>query len=192
MIRESGLEEDWNMEVEEDDDKKLDEQRRRLQKQLLEIEKFSDTDQVFRDGQKENWKEKLQDIEEKRNELFPEHQKMQKRSRKMQSLENERRNFIKDACACDEEMRKVREEINEIEARYLELVEKSSNSRKEEERRGSCASQSNGCCFDSVMEQLLTLGDARQQIQALQEEFIRSFEVSATPVHIAGREEKRR
>ena len=82
MIKESGLEEDWNMEVEEDDDKKLDEQRRRLQKQLLEIEKFSDTDQVFRDGQKENWKDKLQDIEEKRNELLPEHQKMQKRSQK--------------------------------------------------------------------------------------------------------------
>ena len=53
--RESGLEEDWNMEVDEevDDKKKLDEQRRTLQKQLREIEKFSDMVQMFRDGQKE-------------------------------------------------------------------------------------------------------------------------------------------
>ena len=42
-----------------------------------------------------------------------------------------------------------------------------------EERRGSC----NGCCFDAVMEQLFALGatHARQQIQALQEEFVRRF-----------------
>ena len=50
--RESGLEEDWNMEVAEevDNKKNLDEQRKRLQKQLREIEKFSDMDQMFRDG----------------------------------------------------------------------------------------------------------------------------------------------
>ena len=55
-----------------------------------------------------------------------------------------------------------------------------------EERRGSCASQSNGCCFDSVMEQLFTLetAHARQEIQPLLEEVIRSLEVPATPVHI--------
>ena len=40
------------------------------------------------------------------------------------------------------------------------------------------------------MEQLFTLGaeHARQQIQALQEEFNRRFEVPATLVHKAGRE----
>ena len=87
----------------------------------------------------------------------------------------------------------------------LELAEKSSNSRMAaddleeeirslqagEERRGSCVSQSNGCCFDSVMEQLFTLRrHARQQIQVLQEEIIRRFEVPATPVLMAGREER--
>ena len=37
-----------------------------------------------------------------------------------------------------------------------------------EERKGSYASQSNGCCFDSVLEEPFTLGaaHARQQIQA--------------------------
>ena len=47
----------------------------------------------------------------------------------MQSIQDKKRNFLKEACACDEEMRKVRKEINEREARNLELAEKSSNSR---------------------------------------------------------------
>ena len=142
-----------------------------MQKQLREIEKFSDKDQMFWDGQKEQWKEKQQEIEQKRNELLPEHQKMQKRSQKMQSLQDKQRIFLKDACACDEEMRKVEVEINERETRCLELAE-TSNGRMAaedleeelrslqagEERRDSCASQSKGCCFDPVLEQLFTLG----------------------------------
>ena len=83
----------------------------------------------------------------------------------MQSLQDKKKkkNYLKDACACDEEVRKVRDEINETEARFLELVEKSSNCRiaadcleegmkglqAGEERRGSRASQSNGCMQDS-------------------------------------------
>ena len=45
--RESGLEDDWKMEVDEEIDskKKLDEQRKRLQKQVREFEKFTDMDQ---------------------------------------------------------------------------------------------------------------------------------------------------
>ena len=34
---------------------------------------------MFRDGQEEKWKEKLLEIEEKRNELLPEHERMQKK-----------------------------------------------------------------------------------------------------------------
>ena len=53
--RESGLEEDWKMEVDEEVDskKKLDEQRKRLQKQLREIEKFKDMDQMFKGFRKD-------------------------------------------------------------------------------------------------------------------------------------------
>ena len=121
---ESGLEEDWNMEVDEEvDNKKL--QRKRLQKQPQEIENFSDMDQMFRDGQKEKWKEEPQEIDKKRNKLLPEHQKMQRRSQKMQSLQHKKRDVLKDACSCDDEMRKVRNEINEREARFLELAEES-------------------------------------------------------------------
>ena len=73
-------------------------------------------DQMFLDGQKEKWKEKLQEIVEKR------HQRMQKRSQEMQGIKDKKRNLLKEACACDAEMREVREEINEREERYLELA----------------------------------------------------------------------
>ena len=68
------------MEVDEEveNKKKLDDQRRRLQKQTREIEKLTDVDQMFRDSQKEKWKERLLEIEEKSNELLPEHQRLQK------------------------------------------------------------------------------------------------------------------
>ena len=57
--RGSGLEEDCKMEVEEETDnkKKLDEQKKSLQKQLRDIEKFANLDLVFRDRQKENLEE---------------------------------------------------------------------------------------------------------------------------------------
>ena len=190
------------MEVDEEveNKKKLDEQRRRLQQQIREIEKFTDVDQMFRDSQKEKWKERL---EKRTLARTPEDAE---RSQKMQSVQGKKRNLLKKVGACDEGMGKVREEINEREARYLELAEKSNNKgmaaehleeefrclQAGEERRGSCASQCNGCCLDAVVEQLFTLGatHARQQIQALQEELIRRFEIPATPAHMAGGEER--
>ena len=57
-------------------------------------------DLVFRDRQKEMWKEELQEIESKRTELLPEHQKMQKRSQKLESLQDKQWNHLKTACAC--------------------------------------------------------------------------------------------
>ena len=68
--RGSGLEEDCKMEVEEENDcnKKLDEQRKRLQRQLRDIEKFTDMEPMFRDIQKEKWEDQLQEIERKRTE----------------------------------------------------------------------------------------------------------------------------
>ena len=70
----------------------------------------------------------------------------------MHCLQYKKRKFLKDVCTCDEGVRKVRDEINEREARFLELAEKSSNclmaadDLEEEikglqagkERRGSC------------------------------------------------------
>ena len=106
------------------------------------------------------WKDELQEIERKRTELLPEHQKMQQRLQ---------RKHLKDACACEEEMQLLNQEMEEwkalFETCFGALSEKSGDCRKEataldneiqalqagEERRGSCASQSDGCCFDPVM-----------------------------------------
>ena len=94
---------------------------------------------------------------------------MLKRSPQLQSLQDKKKTYLKDACACDA-MGKVIYDIKNREAHFRELAQKSSLFRMAanvleveirgwqagEERRGSCASQSNGCCFDSVMEQPFT------------------------------------
>ena len=63
----------------------LEDQKKSLQRQLWDIEKFASMDLVFRDRQ-EVWKEELKEIERKSTELLPEHQKMQKRSQKVAEL----------------------------------------------------------------------------------------------------------
>ena len=77
------------MEVDEEvENKKLDERRKRLQKQLREMDKLLDLDEMLRDGHKAKWKKELQEIQTKR-----EHQKTQ-RSHKLQSLQDKIRNYL--------------------------------------------------------------------------------------------------
>ena len=78
---------------------------------------------------RKKWKEKLLVIEEMRNGLLPEHQKTQKRSQNMQSIQDKEGHLLKEAGACDEDNAKIREEINEREAHHLELANKSDNNR---------------------------------------------------------------
>ena len=114
------------MDCEEDAEnkKKLDEQIKRLQKQLRDLEKFTCMPQDIQSGLKESWQQQLQDIEQKRNDLLPEHQRAQKRSQKIQCIQDKKRNMLKETFAAEEEMRKVREEINEREDRFQQLSRK--------------------------------------------------------------------
>ena len=57
---------------------------------------------------------------------------MQKRSQKLQSLQDKKRNYIKEACACEEEMRNVFEEVEERRVRLETLSEKSGNCRRQQ------------------------------------------------------------
>ena len=131
--RGSGSEEGCKMEFEEEADckKKLEEQKKSLQRQLRDIENFASMDPFFRDRdrQKEVWKEELEEIERKRTELLPEHQKMQKSSQKSQSLGERQRNHLKSARECEEEMQMLNEEMEErktlYETRFRALSEKS-------------------------------------------------------------------
>ena len=172
-FRESGLEEDWNMDCEEEVEnrKKFEEQRRRLQK-MRDLEKNTCMPQDFHSRLKEEWQQQLQEIEQKRHDLLPEHLRVQKRSQKIQRIQDKKRNMLKETVAAEEEMRKVREEINKREGRFHQLSRQVDSNRMataeleaelrglqaEEERRGSNASQVVvDCCLDTVAEQLFTI-----------------------------------
>ena len=75
---ESGLEEDRKMEIDDEIDshQKLDHRKR----ELREIERFTDKTRRHTGDPQEKWQQELQDIEQSRNDLLPEHQKLQKRS----------------------------------------------------------------------------------------------------------------
>ena len=102
-------------------------------------------------------------------------------------------------------MRKVSDEVEEGRVRFAPLSGKSGNCRMAaddledeiqilqagEERRGSCASQANGCCFDPAMvEQVLACDavHAEHHIKAMREEFTQRFKAPAAPEQLAGEE----
>ena len=72
---------------------------------------------------KESLQHQLQDVEKRRNDLILEHQKAQKRTQKIQSLQDKRRNLQKESLAATEEMRKFREEIEWKEERFRLLAD---------------------------------------------------------------------
>ena len=98
------------MEDEVESRKKLDEQMKRLQRQLREVERFTDVPQDVQSSIKENLQQQLQDVEQKRNDLLPEHQRVQKRSQKIQSIQDKKRNMQKETVAALEEVRMIRED----------------------------------------------------------------------------------
>ena len=103
---------------------------------------------------------------------MPEHQKVQKRSQKRQSIQDKRRNLQKESTATKEKMRKIREEIIWKEERFRLLSDKFDKNRVAdaemeaelqglqagEERRGSNASQTCNCCLEEAWQHLVALG----------------------------------
>ena len=165
--RGSDLDEGCRMEVEEEvqSEKKLGEQRRNLQREMRDIDKLTFMEPAVREAQKEKFMRLLQEVETKSTDLLPEDQKIQQRSQKLQSLQDKKKHHLKEACASEEEMQKLDEEMAKMRARFQALSEKSGESRRAaseveeevrisqagEERRGSCASVSNGCCSEPAM-----------------------------------------
>ena len=80
--RESGMEEEWGMDVEDEVEsrKKLDEQKRKLQKELRDVEKLYcvPEEAQIKDSLKNDLQWQLQEVERRRHDLMPEHQKVQK------------------------------------------------------------------------------------------------------------------
>ena len=102
-----------------ENNRKLDEQRKRLQKELRDVEKLSFIPWEIQRGLEEGMQQQLQDIEQKRHALLPEHQKVQKRSQKIQSTQDKRRNLQKETCCRTKEMSKLNHDVKQKEERIL-------------------------------------------------------------------------
>ena len=133
--------------------------------------------------------------------------------KKLQSLQHKEKQCQKDAGKCDGDMVRIRDEIAEREVRLQELIQKSQRIHSAEadvdeeirilqagdERRTSCASQTNGCCFDpAVVEQFITMGagQARQQTAFIHDEVSRVLggqhqQQQAQPPRCTHREEEK-
>ena len=95
---------------------------------------------------------------------MPEHLRAQKRSQKIQSIQDKRRKMQKESIAAKEEMRKIREEIDRIEERFRQLSDKVDKNKMAGaemaaelmgfhaggERRGSDASRTGDCCMEEL------------------------------------------
>ena len=100
------------MEVEDEAEsrKKLDEQKKKLQKGLRGVDRLSFVSKEMQESIKESLQHQSQEVEKRRHDLMPEHQ-AQKRSQKIQSVQDKIRNLQKDSNAAEEETRKLQEEI---------------------------------------------------------------------------------
>ena len=70
---------------------------------------------------KSNLQQQQAGMEERRRDLTPEHHKVQKKSKKIQSIQDIRRQLQKYSTAAEEEMRKLQEELKQKEERVLFL-----------------------------------------------------------------------
>ena len=78
----------WGLEVEDEIEsrKKLDEQRKKLQNELRDVENLSCASKEVQDSLENDLQQQLQEVEQRWHDLMPEHQKVQKRSQKIQSI----------------------------------------------------------------------------------------------------------
>ena len=86
-------EESEKMEVEEEVDSKtkLDQRKKEPVPLVRKINEFKDVPQEMQELLKEKWQQELQDIEQRRNDFMPQHQKTQKRSHKLQRVQDRKK-----------------------------------------------------------------------------------------------------
>ena len=76
--------------------KKLDGQKKKMQKEPREVDRLSFVSKEMQESIKESLQHQLQEVEKRRHDLMLEH-KAQKRSQKIQSIQDKRRNLQKDS-----------------------------------------------------------------------------------------------
>ena len=111
----------------------------------------------------------------------------------------------KKSAAAQEEMRKIREEIDRNEERFRQLSDKVDKNEKEmaaelqglqagEETRGNTASQELDSCMVTMVEQFFAMGayQARSKFHAVCQVIFKKFEAKSPSAQMPGREEGRR
>ena len=126
---------------------------------------------------------------------MPEHQKVQKRLQKIQSIQDKRRNMQKENAAAQEEMRKIREENDRKEERFrqnkmadAEMAADLQSLQAGEKRRGSNAPKTGDCCLEEMLQSVIALGT--NGVEVLFQTVRR--EMGVAEGQISGREEGRR
>ena len=111
------------MEVEDEDvcRRKPDEQKKKWQKEPRDVDRLSFVTKEVQESILESLQYQLQEVEKRRHDLMLEHQKFQKRLKKIQSIQDKRKHMQKENAAADEEVRKLRDKVKQKEERILFL-----------------------------------------------------------------------
>ena len=104
------------MEVEDEAEsrRKLDEKKKKLQTEIRDVDRLSFVSKEMQESVMESLQHQLQDVEKRRHDLMLEHQKVQKRSQRIQSTQKEN-------AAAEEEVQGLRDEVKQKEERILFL-----------------------------------------------------------------------
>ena len=116
----------------------------------------------------ESMQHQLQEVEKRRNDLMPEHQKVQKLAQRIQSIQDKRKIYRKKAWRQEKKCGKSEKE--ECFTQLSDKVDKNTMADAEteaelqglqagEERRGSNASQAVECCLETMAEQIFAFGN---------------------------------
>ena len=128
--------------------KKLDEQRKRPQRQLREIDRIIDLQQ------EENLQQQLQEVEQRRNDLLPEHQGYRRGLRRYRVSRTRRKHTKRDCCCsggdAEDPFVCCRTRSIRIEWQKRKWKQNFQGLQVGEERNGSNASQTVDCCLETV------------------------------------------
>ena len=150
--------EDCKMEVDSEAEsrKKLHQREREVAKQLRKIEEFTDLDEGVTESHQDKWHQELLQSEQRRNDLLPEHEKMQEMSGaeladKMLLCKKNANKWTQK----NEQIREIEKVQDDLKDSAIQKRSKRQSWRRKIEQKqagegrcGTDASQSNGRCMD--------------------------------------------
>ena len=87
--------------------RKLNELKKKLQKELRDVDRLSFVTKEMQESIRESLQHQLQEVEKRRHDLMHEHQKFQKRSQNILSIQDYRKYMQKENAAAEEDVREA-------------------------------------------------------------------------------------